>query len=161
MKDNQVYRFDNHVVYLMGSPAMTVIRRAESRRTETPNAVMTTLASPSLGGAGHAVWRVDMSPGQTGPLHAWDTEQVWTVLEGAAAVDLDGETLAVGPGDTLIMPADAPRRVTADPSAGLAALVVAPAGARAYTPDSEVSAAAVARGCAVPDGEKLAPAWAV
>jgi len=140
---------------------MTVIRRAESRRTETPNAVMTTLASPSLGGAGHAVWRVDMNPGQTGPLHAWDTEQVWTILEGAAAVELAGETLAVGPGDTLIIPADAPRQVTADSAGGFAAIVVAPAGTRAYTPDSEVAAAAVARGCAVPDGEKLAPAWAV
>jgi quercetin dioxygenase-like cupin family protein len=140
---------------------MTVIRRAESRRTETPNAVMTTLASPSLGGAGHAVWRVDMNPGQTGPLHAWDAEQVWTVLAGGAAVELGGEMLAVGPGDTLIMPANAPRRVSADRAAGLAALVVAPAGARAYTPDSEVAAAAIARGCAVPDGEKLAPAWAV
>ena len=140
---------------------MPVIRRAESRRTETPNAVMTTLASPSLGGAGHAVWRVDMNPGQTGPLHAWDAEQVWTVLEGGAAVELGGEMVAVSPGDTLIMPANAPRRVSADRAAGLAALVVAPAGARAYTPDSEVAAAAIARGCAVPDGEKLAPAWAV
>lgn len=140
---------------------MPLIRQTDSRRTETPNAVMTTLASPTLGGAGHAVWRVDMQPGQAGPPHAWDAEQVWAVLDGGAAVKLDGEVHVVGPGDTLIMPADAPRRVTADPAAGLAAIVVAPAGARAYTPDSRVAAGAVARGCAVPDGDKLAPAWAV
>ena len=42
---------------------MPVIRHADSRRTETPTAVMTTLASPSQGGAGQAVWRVDMRPG--------------------------------------------------------------------------------------------------
>ena len=64
---------------------MPVIRHADSRRTETPNAVMTTLASPSQGGAGQAVWRVDMRPGQAGPRHVIDTEQVWTVLAGCAA----------------------------------------------------------------------------
>ena len=134
---------------------MPVIRRAETRRTETPNAVMTTLASPTQGGAGQAVWRVDMRPGQAGPLHAIDTEQVWTVLDGGATVELDGQALAVGPGDTLILPADAPRRVSADPAAGLAAIAVAPAGTRAYTLDGT----RVAPGCAVPDGDKLVPAW--
>ena len=62
-----------------------------------------------------AVWRVDMRPGQTGPLHAIDTEQVWTVLAGGATVELDGEVVTVEPGDTVVMPADAPRRVTAVP----------------------------------------------
>jgi len=134
---------------------MPVIRRAEARRTETPNAVMTTLASPTQGGAGQAVWRVDMRPGQAGPLHAIDTEQVWTVLHGGATVELDGTALTVGPGDTLILPADAPRRVNADPEAGFAAIAVAPAGTRAYTLDDT----RVAPGCAVPDGDKLVPAW--
>jgi len=134
---------------------MPVIRRAETRRIETPNAVMTTLASPTQGGAGQAVWRVDMRPGQAGPLHAIDTEQVWTVLDGGATVELDGQALTVGPGDTLILPADAPRRVSADPAAGFAAIAVAPAGTRAYTLDGT----RVAPGCAVPDGDKLVPAW--
>jgi quercetin dioxygenase-like cupin family protein len=136
---------------------MPVIRRAETRRTETPNAVMTTLASPTQGGAGQAVWRVDMRPGQAGPLHAIDTEQVWTVLDGGATVELDGQALTVGPGDTVILPADAPRRVSADPAAGFAAIAVAPAGTRAYTIDGT----RVAPGCAVPDGDKLVPAWVV
>ena len=134
---------------------MPVIRRAETRRTETPNAVMTTLASPIQGGAGQAVWRVDMRPGQAGPLHAIDTEQVWTVLDGGATVELDGQALTLGPGDTIILPADAPRRVSADPVAGFAAIAVAPAGTRAYTLDGT----RVAPGCAVPDGDKLIPAW--
>jgi quercetin dioxygenase-like cupin family protein len=136
---------------------MPVIRHAESRRTETPNAVMTTLASPSQGGAGHAIWRVDMRPGQAGPLHAIDTEQVWTVLDGGAFVELDGELLTVAPGDTLILPADAPRRITADPQAGFAAIAAAPAGTRAYTLDGT----RVGAECAAPDGEKLIPAWVV
>ncbi|MEV4243754.1 cupin domain-containing protein [Streptosporangium canum] len=136
---------------------MTVIRHAESRRTETPNAVMTTLASPTQGGSGQAVWRVDMRPGQAGPLHAIDTEQVWTVLEGGTTAELDGEKLTAGPGDTLVIPADVPRRLSADPAAGLVAIVVAPAGMRAYViDDTRVSA-----DCAIPDGDKVLPAWVV
>lgn len=135
---------------------MPVVRHAESRRTETPVGVMTTLASPAQGGAGQVVWRVDMRPGQAGPLHAIDTEQVWTVLDGGASVELDGELLAVAPGDTLILPADAPRRITSDP-AGFAAIVAAPAGTRAYTLDGT----RVGAECAVPDGDKLIPAWVV
>lgn len=134
---------------------MPVVRHAEARRTETPNAVMTTLASPTQGGAGQAVWRVDMRPGQAGPRHAIDTEQIWTVLDGGASVELDGQVVTVEPGDTLILPADAARRVSADPAAGFAAIVAAPAGARAYLVDT----GQVPAGPAVPDAGKLVPAW--
>lgn len=134
---------------------MTVIRRAESRRTETPNAVMTTLASPTQGGAAQCVWRVDMRPGQAGPGHAIDTEQVWTVLDGAAQVELDGQTHAVGAGDTLIIPADMPRRVSVTSPAGFAAVVVAPAGMRAYAADVTTGASTGA----VTDSDKITPAW--
>ncbi|MFF9347109.1 cupin domain-containing protein [Streptomyces sp. NPDC014734] len=113
---------------------MPVIRHAESRRTETPNAVMTTLASPTLGGAGQAVWRVDMRPGATGPLHAFDAEQIWTTVEGGATIELDGEKHALVPGDTVVMPAAVPRRVYADPERGFAAVVTSFPGASASTP---------------------------
>lgn len=136
---------------------MPVIRHAESRRTETPNAVMTTLASPSQGGAGLAIWRVDMRAGQQGPPHAIDTEQVWTVLDGSATVELDGERVTIAPGDTLVIPAGTPRRVTVDGGVGFAAIVVAPAGMRAYGSGDT----AVAPECAVADGERLIPAWVV
>jgi quercetin dioxygenase-like cupin family protein len=136
---------------------MPVIRRAETRRTETPSAVMTTLASPTQGGAGHAVWRVDMRPGQAGPLHAIDTEQIWTVLDGAAVVELDGRKHTVQAGDTVVIAADTPRRVSVHSTAGFAAVVVAATGMRAYTLDGTI----VAPGCAGPDGDKLIPAWAV
>jgi quercetin dioxygenase-like cupin family protein len=125
---------------------MSVIRHADSRRTETPNAVMTTLASPEQGGAATAVWRVDMLPGQAGPLHGIDAEQVWTVLDGSATVELDGETLTV-----------APRRVATGDQAGFAAVVVAPAGMRAYPLDGTTVSAA----CAVPSGDKVIPAWVI
>jgi quercetin dioxygenase-like cupin family protein len=111
-----------------------VITAATARRTETPNAVMTTLASPTQGGAAHALWRVDMAPGQAGPAHAFDVEQVWTVLRGGATLALAGAEHALAAGDTAVIPATAERRVTAGPD-GLAAIVTAAPGARATLPD--------------------------
>lgn len=122
---------------------MPLIREADSRRTVTPNAVMTTHASPTQGGAALAVWRVEMAPGAAGPVHTFDVEQVWTTLEGAATIELDGEPVTVGPGDTVVMPAGAQRQVRADPAAGFRAVVAARAGARA---------------CAL-GGEPVLPAW--
>ena len=114
---------------------MPVIRTTGSRRTETPNAVMTTLASPTLGGAEQSLWRVDMHPGTAGPLHIFDAEQIWSVVAGGATVELDGETFGVEPGDTVIMPPAVPRQVTAHPQAGFAAVVTASGGARATLAD--------------------------
>jgi quercetin dioxygenase-like cupin family protein len=124
---------------------MPYISHAETRRTETPSAVMTTLASPTQGGAGQAVWRVDMKPGAAGPPHAFDAEQIWTLLDGGASIELGGETIVLAAGDTVVLPADVPRRVFARPPTGFAAIVTAPAG-----------------GCAsTPDGTKVVPAWTV
>jgi len=137
---------------------MSVIRAADSRRTETPNGVMTTLASPTQGGAGQVLWRVEMGPGASGPRHAFDTEQVWTVLNGSATVDLDGDRLVLHTGDTAVFPADVPRQVFADPETGLTAVATAPAGSLVFTPDG----VHVEPGCAAPaSGDKLAPAWVV
>ncbi|SNR22793.1 cupin domain-containing protein [Actinomadura mexicana] len=137
---------------------MTLIRNAESRRTETPNGVMTTAATPTQGGTeGIAVWRQEVPPGRTGPLHAFDTEQVWTILDGTATVDLDGRRLEAGAGDTVVLPADAPRRFTAGDT-GFTAVVAAHAGCLAYDPDALVDETR----CAIaPQGdERIVPPWA-
>ena len=76
-------------------------------------------------------------PGASGPLHWFDVEQVWTVLDGSARIDLDGEPVVVGPGDTVVMPPQVPRRVHADAEAGFTAVVTAPGGALASTPDAD------------------------
>ncbi|MET9402198.1 cupin domain-containing protein [Kitasatospora sp. NPDC002965] len=108
---------------------MSVIRSTEARRTETPNAVMTTFASPAQGGTGLALWKVEMASGSSGPRHAMDTEQVWTFLTGSAAVDLAGEALAVAAGDTLVLPADVVRRMSSE--GGFTAVVASPTPSRA------------------------------
>ncbi len=57
------------------------------------------------------------------------------MLGGGASVQLDGATLTIGAGETIVMPAGAPRRIIADPAAGLSAIATAPAGALASAPD--------------------------
>jgi quercetin dioxygenase-like cupin family protein len=113
--------------------AMTVVRSTDTRRTETPSGVMTTLASPSQDGSASSLWRVEMQPGVQGPVHLIDAEQIWTFLTGDATIELDGQQLAPGQGDTAILPASATRQVTAGPD-GLIAIVTAPASAQASTP---------------------------
>ncbi|WP_406641727.1 cupin domain-containing protein [Amycolatopsis sp. WGS_07] len=129
---------------------MTVIR--DSRRTETPNAVMTTLASPTQGGSQLAVWRVEMAPGAVGPVHAFDTEQVWTILDGGAEITLDGVVEPLTKGETVVLAADAERQVRADPEHGMAAIVCAPGSTRVYR-------TGVVPACATADGDKILPDW--
>lgn len=114
---------------------MTLIQRGQARRTETPNAVMTTLASPTLGGAEHSLWRVDMAPGESGPPHLFDAQQVWTALSGAATVELDDVAHALAPGDTIVIPAHRPRRILADRASGFSAIATATPQARAAMAD--------------------------
>jgi quercetin dioxygenase-like cupin family protein len=137
---------------------MTVIRDAQARRIETPNGVMTTLASPTQGAAGQSVWRVDALPGMVGPLHAFDSESVWTWLDGECAVQVGRERFEVAAGDTLVLAADVLRQMFADAERGFTAIVAAPAGVQVYNPGG----LAAADGCdLVPEGtERMPLPWA-
>jgi len=134
---------------------MHVIRSGETRRTQTPNAVMTTLASPTQGHSEQAVWRVEMTPAQSGPLHGIDAVQVWTVLDGGASVEAGTGTATLGAGDTIVLPAGVARRITAHDEAGLVAIVAAPAAMRAYF----LPGPAAGPHAPVADADKILPAW--
>jgi quercetin dioxygenase-like cupin family protein len=98
----------------------STVRAAERRRTETPNATMTTFASPTLGPSdGLSLWSVEMEAGATGPRHAFDSEQLWTVLEGEVAIAVAGESFDLEPGDTIVIAAAAERQVQARSAARL------------------------------------------
>lgn len=92
---------------------MPIVRAAEARLTETPNGVMTTLASPSQGAAHHSLWRASLAAGAANPLHRSHAEQLLTVLAGAASLTVDGDTVTLATGDTAIVPAGSLRRVAA------------------------------------------------
>lgn len=96
------------------------VRATQARRTQTPNALMTTLASPSQGPtAGLSMWLVEMRADQQGPAHVFDTEQIWHLIEGEAEVTVDARQLVLRPGDTVVLPAGAERQVSARADAQL------------------------------------------
>lgn len=90
-----------------------LVTAADAPRHETPNAVMRTLAAPSLGASELAVWEVVMREGQEGPEHRVDCEQVWTLLDGELRVRAGDEELLVRAGDTLRVAPDTPRQIAA------------------------------------------------
>jgi quercetin dioxygenase-like cupin family protein len=122
----------------------SVVSHAQARTTVTPNATMTTLASPTIGAtAGLSLWRVEMDAGQQGPWHTFDTEQLWTIESGTVVLtSVDGDII-MNPGDTAVIPAGAERRITA--SSDVRLIVCGPA-----------SGVAQARGEDRPRGT---PAW--
>ena len=90
------------------------VRSLSMRRTETPNAVMTTLASPTQGPTDQlSLWRVEMRAGQRGPRHVFDSEQVWHVLAGELDVTIGDETARLSAGDAAVLPAKTQRQVSA------------------------------------------------
>jgi len=96
---------------------------------------MTTLASPSLGGAATSIWRVEVGPDNPpGPEHVIDTEQVWTILSGGATVMVADQRTRLRAGDTIVIPGAEVRQVTGDPGEGFAAIVTSAAGAGARLP---------------------------
>ena len=122
------------------------IASSETRLTETPNASMTTLASPTQGGTETlSLWRVSMYAGQCGPQHIFDVEQAWHLLDGAASITVDTTSVELSVGDTVVLPAGTQRQVRTDSGA---IFVVS----------------GLARGLAVPisaagPGEPVSPAW--
>ena len=122
-----------------------LITGAGARVTMTPNATMTTLASPTQGGAATSLWRVDLSGRQSGPPHIFNVEQTWHLISGAATVAVDGHSFELAAGDTLVVPPGATRQVS---TAGGAAFIVSGASAGRATP-------VTAEG----PGNPVAPAW--
>lgn len=91
-----------------------IVRAGDRRRSETPNAVMTTCASPSVGGSADlSLWWVEMAAGATGPVHVLDSEQLWSLVEGRVQVELDGVGIELDAGDTAVLPAGVPRQLRA------------------------------------------------
>lgn len=91
-----------------------VVHTTERRRSETPAGVMTTLASPTVGAtAGLSMWEVAMTAGASGPLHVFDSEQIWTVLDGELSVSIAGQREDIRSGDTVVIPADLERQIFA------------------------------------------------
>ncbi|WP_446664407.1 cupin domain-containing protein [Flexivirga sp. B27] len=92
---------------------MQIVRAAQRRTATTPNATMTTLASPTLGAAGTSLWLVEMPAGIQGPEHAFAGEVVWAITEGSASVRVGESEHSLEAGDTVVIPAGVMRQFTA------------------------------------------------
>jgi quercetin dioxygenase-like cupin family protein len=89
-------------------------RAGSTRRIQTQNAVMTTLASPTQGDTSVlSMWQVDMRQGHCDSDHTVDSEQIWHVLRGEIAIAVEQESVRLAAGDTLVVPEALSRRVTA------------------------------------------------
>ncbi|GAB3883388.1 cupin domain-containing protein [Kibdelosporangium lantanae] len=98
------------------------------RTMETPNARMDSLATPSLGSTELCTWRVTMTAGTEGPVHAIDREQVWMPVTGRFTVTADGRTEVVETGQSVILPAGETRQIRAHDGAVEAVVCMAVGG---------------------------------
>jgi len=92
---------------------MQIVRATQRRTSTTPNATMTTLASPSLGSAESSLWLVDMPAGIRGPEHSFAGEVLWSLTAGSGTVRVDGVDHPLEAGDTVVIPAGELRQFTA------------------------------------------------
>ena len=113
---------------------MQIVTAAARRETTTPNATMTTLASPTLGAAGASLWLVEMHPDAAGPVHAFDSEVVWAITRGPARLEV-GSTAPTSrgrpasAGDTVVLAAGEMRQFVAGPDGFAAVATTAGSGA--------------------------------
>jgi quercetin dioxygenase-like cupin family protein len=95
-------------------------RASDLRRTETPTGAMTTFASPTQGSEHLSLWRVEMDAGAQGPVHVFDSEQIWMVIGGTVTIaGEDDQRIRLSPGDAAVVAPDEQRQVTADEAAVL------------------------------------------
>jgi quercetin dioxygenase-like cupin family protein len=125
---------------------MPVIRHAEAPRfgVDHAGATFVGLAAPSRGSKETSVWEVTVPANEVGVEHSIDHEEVFVVLAGRPLATVDGTEHELAPGDSLIVPAHQPLRLS-NPSDEPATLVcVLPVGGKAK----------------IGDGEPFIPPWA-
>ncbi len=112
------------------------MKLAEATVFETPNAVVRVYAGPATTDSVLAMWRTEMSPGASGPLHNAGTEQVLVVIEGRLRAVVAGEDHLLEPGDSLTLPAGVERQLSTAGEQGVVTLTAGGPGATARVGDS-------------------------
>jgi mannose-6-phosphate isomerase-like protein (cupin superfamily) len=125
--------------------AMPVIAAPAAPTHEVGATTFTSLATPSLGSARTSVWRVDIPVGEVPTPHELTDEEIFVVLEGAAAVTIDGEQSSAGEGDTIVVPSGVSFSLANAGAQTLRLLCCLPVGGQAL----------------LPGGEPFTPPWAM
>jgi mannose-6-phosphate isomerase-like protein (cupin superfamily) len=95
----------------------------------------TSLATPTRGAVETAVWSVEIAPGTPAAPHSLTREEVFVVLEGAAAVHLGDISGTASVGDAIVVPADAQFSLANAGDAPLRLLCCMPVGGQARLAD--------------------------
>jgi quercetin dioxygenase-like cupin family protein len=88
------------------------------------------IATPSRGATDVSVIQQRQAPGGSNPLHTHDREEVMVVIAGAVTVHGVGESVELGQGDSLIIPANHGHRIENNGNESSEWLLIAPAGIR-------------------------------
>jgi mannose-6-phosphate isomerase-like protein (cupin superfamily) len=84
---------------------MPVLHAPAAPTHDLGGARFTSLATPTTGCVDTAVWKVEILPGTPATPHSLTREEVFVVLEGAAAVRIAGVAEAAAAGDAIVVPA--------------------------------------------------------
>jgi quercetin dioxygenase-like cupin family protein len=121
-----------------------------SQHTAPPYAAggttITGYAAPSRGASQVSLWRIELAPTTSSPLHQMDVEEVFLALEGEAEAVIEDTRTTVHAGDCLILPAETPFTLTAGPNGPFRAVACMTAGGQATM---------------LPGGDPFVPPWAV
>jgi quercetin dioxygenase-like cupin family protein len=90
------------------------------------------IATPSRGAREVSVIHQRQAPGGSNPLHTHDREEVMVVIAGAITVHGVGESVKLGQGDSLIIPANHAHRIENNGDESSEWLLIAPAGIRFF-----------------------------
>jgi mannose-6-phosphate isomerase-like protein (cupin superfamily) len=114
---------------------MPVIPAPASATHDLGGARFTSLATPSRGSRDTAVWQVEIEPGTPAVPHSLTREEVFVVLDGEAAVEIDGESGTARLRDAIVVPADVEFRISNAGAAPLRLLCCFPVGGQARAED--------------------------
>ena len=114
---------------------MTVLTAPEHHTHDLGGTRFTSLATPSRGCAETSVWTVEIDPGVPATPHSLTREEVFVVLDGTAAVVLDGVEGVAGRGDAIVVPPGVDFQIANGGDTVLRLLCCLPVGGQAVTAD--------------------------
>src|SRR3954451_18294791 len=82
---------------------MTLIAAADAAIFDLPDTHVVAYAAPSRGSAELCLWRIDITPGATSPLHHMDCEEVFLCVAGQAVLVTSEGERQVAAGDCVVL----------------------------------------------------------
>jgi quercetin dioxygenase-like cupin family protein len=112
---------------------MAVIPAPSAPTHDLGGARFTSLATPSRGSRDTSVWLVEIAPGTPPVPHSLTREEVFVVLDGEAAVEIDGVRATAQAGDAIVVPPDVEFALANGGEAPLQLLCCLPVGGQGRT----------------------------